>query len=71
MSEPLAGRRALLESRIPAKLRDPVRYSVELKASLPDLIASVKAQGLEGLSPKDAAVSTNPASVPAAGRKCG
>jgi bifunctional non-homologous end joining protein LigD len=59
MSEPLAGRRALLESRIPAKLRDPVRYSVELKASLPDLIASVKAQPSRGLSPKDAAVSTN------------
>jgi hypothetical protein len=59
MSEPLAARRALPESRIPAKLRAPVRYSVELKASLRDLIASVKAQGLEGLGPKDAAVSTN------------
>lgn len=52
MSEPLAARRALLESRILAKLRDPVRYSVELKASLRDLIASVKAQGLEGLVAK-------------------
>jgi bifunctional non-homologous end joining protein LigD len=52
MSAPLAARRALLESRILAKLRDPVRYSVELKASLRDLIASVKAQGLEGLVAK-------------------
>jgi ATP-dependent DNA ligase len=29
-----------------------VRYSVELKANLPDLIASVEAQGLEGLVAK-------------------
>jgi hypothetical protein len=36
MSESLAARRALLESRILAKLRDPVRYSVELKVSLRD-----------------------------------
>ena len=52
MGEPLALRRALLEKRILPKLRDPVRYSVELKASLPDLIASVKAEGLEGLVAK-------------------
>jgi len=52
MGEPLAARRALLEKRILPKLRDPLRYSVELKASLPDLIASVKAQGLEGLFAK-------------------
>jgi ATP-dependent DNA ligase len=52
MSEPLVARRALLENRILPKLRDPIRYSRELKASLPDLIASVKAQGLEGLVAK-------------------
>jgi ATP dependent DNA ligase domain len=52
MGEPLASRRALLEKRILPKLHDPVRYSLELKASLPDLITSVKAQGLEGLVAK-------------------
>ena len=52
MSEPLVARRALLENRILPKLRDPIRYSRELKASLPDLIVSVKAQGLEGLVAK-------------------
>jgi bifunctional non-homologous end joining protein LigD len=52
MSEPLVARRALLENRILPKLYDPIRYSRELKASLPDLIVSVKAQGLEGLVAK-------------------
>jgi DNA ligase D-like protein (predicted ligase) len=51
--EPLASRRALLETRILQALHDPVRYSVELKANLPDLIASVEAQGLEGLVAKN------------------
>lgn len=50
--EPLSARRALLESKVLPKLAEPVRYSVELKASLPDLIASVRAQGLEGLVAK-------------------
>lgn len=50
--EPLSARRALLESKVLPKLGEPVRYSVELKASLADLIASVKAQGLEGLVAK-------------------
>jgi len=31
-----------------AKLDEPIRYSPELQATLPDLIRSVKAQGLEG-----------------------
>ena len=52
MGEPLAALLALLEKRILPKLRDPIRYSVELTASLPDLIASVKAQRLEGLVAK-------------------
>jgi ATP-dependent DNA ligase len=52
MREPLAARRTLVEKRILPKLRGPIGYSVELKASLPDLIASVKAQGLEGLVAK-------------------
>jgi DNA ligase D-like protein (predicted ligase) len=52
MAEPLSIRRSLLEKRILPKLADPIRYSVELTASLSDLIASVKAQGLEGLVAK-------------------
>jgi ATP-dependent DNA ligase len=50
--EPLATRRALLEKRILPKLADPIRQSPELRASLADLIHSVKAQGLEGLVAK-------------------
>jgi bifunctional non-homologous end joining protein LigD len=45
MAEPLV-------KRILPKLSEPVRYSPELKASLKDLIQSVKAQGLEGLVAK-------------------
>ena len=52
MKEPLEVRRGLLENRVLPKLYDPIRYSVELKAGLPDLIASVKSQGLEGLVAK-------------------
>jgi DNA ligase D-like protein (predicted ligase) len=52
MAEPLTKRRKLLEKRILPKLDEPIRYSPELKASLVDLIASVKAQGLEGLVAK-------------------
>ena len=52
MDEPLAERRELLEKRVLPKLSEPVRYSPELKASLKDLIHSVKAQGLEGLVAK-------------------
>ena len=50
--EPLALRRALMEKRILPKLGEPVRYAAPLQASLPVLIASVKAQGLEGLVAK-------------------
>jgi DNA ligase D-like protein (predicted ligase) len=52
MGEPLVKRRELLEKRVLPKLSEPVRYSPELKASLKDLIQSVKAQGLEGLVAK-------------------
>ena len=52
MAEPLAKRRELLEKRVLPKLSDPVRYSPEFKASLKELIQSVKAQGLEGLVAK-------------------
>src|SRR5258708_16883523 len=52
MGEPLVKRRELLETKILPKLAEPIRYSPELKASLKDLIQSVKAQGLEGLIAK-------------------
>ena len=52
MCEPLSQRRLLLERQVLPKLREPVRYSPPLEASLPDLIESVKAQGLEGLVAK-------------------
>src|SRR5207253_10364259 len=49
---PLSARRDLLERNILPKLGEPIRYSPELKASLADLVASVRAQGLEGLVAK-------------------
>jgi bifunctional non-homologous end joining protein LigD len=50
-TEPLTERRALL-SQVLESLGEPVRESPELNASLPDLIRSVKAHGLEGLVAK-------------------
>jgi bifunctional non-homologous end joining protein LigD len=52
MGEPLTARRELLETELLPQLDEPVRYSPELQASLRDLIASVKAQGFEGLVAK-------------------
>jgi bifunctional non-homologous end joining protein LigD len=52
MAEPLDARRALAETEILPHLKEPVRYSPELRASMADLIQSVKAQGLEGLVAK-------------------
>jgi len=52
MSEPLMKRRELIEQHVLPKLADPIRYSPIFEASLPDLIRSVKAQGLEGLVAK-------------------
>src|SRR6476646_5016270 len=52
MRETLEIRRDLLEMKILPKLREPVRYAAPLNASLPVLIESVKAQGLEGLVAK-------------------
>ena len=45
-------RQRLLETKVLPKLTEPVRYTGSLDARLPDLIASVKAQGLEGLVAK-------------------
>ena len=52
MAQPLEARREILVRRILSKLADPIRESPQLDASLPDLIRSVKAQGLEGLVAK-------------------
>jgi len=51
-NEPLGVRRQLLQERVLAELGEPIRESPELDASLPDLISSVKAHGLEGLVAK-------------------
>ena len=50
--EPLGARRELLEKKVLPKLTEPVRYAAPLDATLPVLITSVKAQGLEGLVAK-------------------
>ena len=50
--EALLKRRELLEKHMLPKIREPIRYSPVLEGSLPDLIQSVKAQGLEGLVAK-------------------
>ena len=52
MGESLERRRALLERKVLPKLTEPVRYTPPLDASLQVLVASVKAQGLEGLVAK-------------------
>jgi ATP-dependent DNA ligase len=52
MALPLDARRDLLRRLVLSQLADPIRESPELEAILPDLISSVKAQGLEGLVPK-------------------
>ena len=51
-SEPLAGRRELLRSKVLPKLAEPIRYSPALDGSLNDLIESVREQKLEGLIAK-------------------
>jgi DNA ligase D-like protein (predicted ligase) len=50
--EPLERRQEFLCQRLLPKLAEPVRYLDNLQASLPDLIESVKASGLEGLVAK-------------------
>jgi ATP-dependent DNA ligase len=52
MQQPLEARRDLLRRLVLSSLADPIRESPVLEASVPGLIASVKAQGLEGLVPK-------------------
>jgi DNA ligase D-like protein (predicted ligase) len=52
MGERLELRRELLQQKILPKLSEPIRFSPALEASLPDLVQSVRAQGLEGLVAK-------------------
>lgn len=52
MAETLEHRQALWEKKVLPKLAEPIRYVGELNASLPELIESVKASGLEGLIAK-------------------
>jgi bifunctional non-homologous end joining protein LigD len=52
MSQPLEARREILRCRVFPHVADPIRESPVLEATLPDLIRSVKAQGLEGLVAK-------------------
>jgi len=52
MAETHDHRRDLLERQVVPVLSDPVRYTGQLNASLRDLVASVKAQDLEGLVAK-------------------
>ena len=51
-SESLDTRRELLRTKVLSKLEEPIRYSATLDATLPDLIRSVREQGLEGLVAK-------------------
>jgi bifunctional non-homologous end joining protein LigD len=52
MAEPLTIRRGLLQSQVMPNLAEPDPRVSELDASLPDLIATVKAHGLEGMVAK-------------------
>ena len=49
MGEPLATRRDLLSREVLPGLADSVREAPRFDASLADLVAAVRAQGLEGL----------------------
>jgi DNA ligase D-like protein (predicted ligase) len=51
-AEPLEHRLALLNEKVLPKLEEPIRPCVELAATLPDLIRSVREQRLEGLVAK-------------------
>ncbi len=53
MAEPLSVRRQLLETHVLPRLDEPIRYSQELPASLPQLIRAIKEQGFEGLIAKN------------------
>src|SRR5262245_14033608 len=52
MAEPLQNRIEILREQVAPALSEPVRFAGSFEAPLPDLIESVKAQGLEGLVAK-------------------
>jgi bifunctional non-homologous end joining protein LigD len=52
MSEPSSARRELLRAKVLSRLGEPIRESPIFDVGLPELIQSVKAQGLEGLVAK-------------------
>jgi bifunctional non-homologous end joining protein LigD len=52
MLEPLSRRREMLQTSVLSLLDEPIRESPTLDVSLPHLIRSVKAQGLEGIVAK-------------------
>ena len=52
MALPTAERRELLREKVLSGLDEPIRESPEFHAGLPELVQSVKAQGLEGLVAK-------------------
>jgi DNA ligase D-like protein (predicted ligase) len=51
-SEALERRRELLRTKVLSKLHEPIRYSPDLDGNVPNLIRSVREQGLEGLVAK-------------------
>ena len=48
MQEPLSTRREILREQVLPRLKEPVRESAQLDASLPDLLSAVKEHGFEG-----------------------
>jgi len=67
---PLHQRRELLDEVI-AAAREPLRKSAVLSASLPDLIAAVRSQGLEGIVAKRPLASINRGNGPGTGSSSG
>jgi bifunctional non-homologous end joining protein LigD len=70
MRERLDARRVLLEKFVLPLLDEPIRYSQELPATLPDLIEAVKEQGLEGLIAKKRSSRYEPRQAYRRGRRC-
>lgn len=71
MSEPPSVRRGLLRSHILPKLGEPIRHCPELNAGLPDVIASVRTAGVEGVVAKRLDSANERAADPSQGARCG
>jgi ATP-dependent DNA ligase len=48
----MSRRREILQAQVLPKLSEPVRESLQLDASLPDLVKAVRAHGFEGIVAK-------------------